>query len=414
MNRQEIQALIDAAPDGRWPSWAPPQPPILRHQAGRPRVTIPYQVEPWDDTIVINAGVHVDFCGGVALLPNGVSAVLYEKGAWRARVENLTPFGLTQNGAAHGAPAFLIRSYGAELHGCLPRFCGTGISVWSDATHLPDAVQVTQNQVFNCDSGIELKGGDVNGGSFVGNVIHSCRRGIGDAAFLGNFWMGTMLHTIAERAYHCTVTANYSTHVGTYVEADCGVDLPGGYKATIDDQPNITWVGGNAAAIAMRGTRLGLNRSRIRFGDTLPSGDELNVTIPHAAAESALTAERKLKTVGTFIDGWRMRLVSSLKQWGIESYTSPANANGLTRPFSWGAAGHVRPGQPLVGALPSTVGAPAGFVPARAAFADLPSPATFFPGDVVEVIDVAAKTRKSYLLELNEVGVKKWGELTGA
>ena len=445
MDRASIQALIDAAADGRYPP-QPPGAPILRHQAGRPVVSIPYGVHELDGPLFISNRVDVTLNGAVLLLLAGVMAFHVTASAWAARIREFCAFVKSQDPVAHGitrpvtlwwtptlmqvvldadangwvpccadrirvngtawrriegvapypligtrtgyivtldaippqsagctswqsVPAVLVEGHGTQIDDALIRFAGKGIEVHSGPSALPDAVQTSNVHVFNCDTGVHLRGGDTNGGRFDGTIVHSGRIGILDESFLGNSWVGTLLHTLSEWAYRCTVPANYSTHVGTYVEADCGsalatpgVSPPDGFKKTIDDQANVTWLGGGAAAIAKVGTRVGLNRSRIRFGDTMPNGDELNVTIPHASAESALTAERKSKSSGALIDGFRLAWTSTLKACGFVIYPDAANANGLTRPLGWTTEGHGSGfGHARVNALPPSQGNPAGY-----------------------------------------------------
>lgn len=351
MNRAEIQALIDAAPDGR----------IGMHQAGKPMVTVPYGHHVLDGPVEIPCRMTADFSGSVLVVPNGVAAIVVKKEAFGATVRNVTVFGQSQNGAAHAADGIRIEACYAQLIDAFVRFVGVGVHVTSLGGGIPDGVQMANVQVFNCDAGAHLKGGDVNGGCFVGLGIQSCRVGIVDESFLGNTFVGPLLHTIAERAYEGKVAANYSTLVGAYLEADCGIAI-GGPHNTLDDKPNATWLGGGGACYAKQGTRVGLNRSRIRFGDSLPNGDELNVTVPHAAAESALTAERKAKTGGALIDGFRLAWTSALKACGFVTYPDAANANGLTRPFGWTTEGHASGfAQARVNALPPSQGNPAGY-----------------------------------------------------
>ncbi len=108
MTRAEIQALIDAAPDGR----------VGIHQAGRPVVSIPYGHHVLDGPIVIDRRVDVSFSGGVLLLPNGVRGLHLKTGAWGARVRDVCVFGQGQVAAQHGAEGILCESYvGSDTNG---------------------------------------------------------------------------------------------------------------------------------------------------------------------------------------------------------------------------------------------------------------------------------------------------------
>ena len=327
MTRAEIQALIDAAPDGR----------IGIHQAGRPMVSVPYGKHTLDGPIVIDAMIDVDFSGGVLIVPDGVQALDVRASGWGCRVRNLTVFGQSQNGAQHGASGIVMGAYGATLEHVLVRFCGTGI-VWDGRQGEPEdasdtwldnanAVFAENVKVFNCDLGIVVKGGDSNGGCFEAITVDNCRVGIQDESFLGNTWVGMHMHTIAEEGYRATSAANYSTVVGSYMEQD----VYGGLKS----QARITWVGGGAVPNVDVGDRVGLGLCRLGFYDKLPGGGYLTATLPHGAANSAMTV-RRYTDQGGFVNGLdAFRFQDNLSQCGLHWYGGSIANDGLTRPFLW-------------------------------------------------------------------------------
>lgn len=335
--RDEIQALLDATPNGK----------IGIHQAGRPVVSIPYGEHVLDGPIVINRRMDVSFCGGVLIVPDGVRAIEMKSGAWGARVRDVCVFGQSQDGAAHGTDGILVEAYGAEVRDAFIRFVGIGIHIAGSQTKNTNAngFAVSDVSIFNCDIGLHIKGGDTNAGQFVGVKIDSCRSGILDESFLGNVFVSTMLHTISEHAYKCTVGANYSTFIGTYMELDCGSALPNGIHGTIVDKWRQSWIGGAAVTYCKVADRLGYGSTRLRFGETASDGVRYTVRIPDAAVEAVFTAERRDNVNGGLIDGWRARWVSLLKQCGFEVYkpnapSTPLTGDGLTRPLGWTTEGH--------------------------------------------------------------------------
>lgn len=331
MDRAEIQALIDAAPDGR----------VGFHQAGRPQVTIPYGLHVLDGPLVVEKRIDLTFNGGTLVLPNGVRGLHVKTGAWGARLRDVCVFGQSQDAAKHGADGILVESYGVEVCDALVRYCGTGLRISGTAQNQTNANAFRGRalSIFDCDLALHLKGGDTNGGCIEALVINACRAGILDESFLGNAFVGVMFHTIREHAYRCTAAANYSTIVGSYVEIDCGSGLPGGFKETIQDGPSSTWLGGGAVPLAPLGTRVGLTSSRLRFGDGLPDGGRVEVTMPAGAAWAALDARRK-SAAGVLVDGFRLRWVDLLKQVGLEAIPGVGGGAGLLRPFGWTGTGH--------------------------------------------------------------------------
>lgn len=392
MTRAEIQALIDAAPDGR----------IGFVQCSRPIVTIPYGHHVLDGPIVINKRVELDFRGGALIVPNGVRGIECLAGGWQAMVRNVTVFGQSQDYTAHGAAGIYSESYGMQFVDVMVRFCGIGLDVYGVSSEGKNANDTCGLFVktHDCGTGIRFRGGDTNGGAFVGTTMNVGINGIDDASFLGNNFIGTMFHSLREYAYKGSSVANYSTFVGSYLELDCGADLPNGWKDTVSDTTNVTWVGGGAVTVAKLGTRVGLNRSRIRFGDTTPDGGSVAVTMPHGAVESALSAERRTAG-GVTVDGFRLRWVQALKQAGIEAWKpnvagQTPTGDGLTRPLSWTAAGNTEGfAKPKLEARHYTVGSPVGDAALRLRTLAAP-PSIVTLGETILVVDINAETCVAY------------------
>lgn len=352
LTRAEIQALIDAAPDGR----------IGIHQAGRPVVSVPYGMHVLDGPLVIEKRIDLTFNGGILVVPDGTVALHVKPPAWCARVRDVCVAGQSQVGSQHGAAGIRVEAWGAEVRDVLVRWVGTGVHIPASAQSGSNAngVRLDGVTIFNCDAGFHIKGGDTNGGWFAGTKIDSCRVGILDESFLGNTFAGTMLHTITEHAYKCTATANYSTIAGTYMELDCGSALPGGVKDTIVDQLGQAWIGGAAVAFAKVADRVGYGSTRLRFGESASDGTRYTVRIPDAVAEAALTAQR-MKASGALIDGLRLRWNQLLKSVGLEAF-APPGGNGSIRPIGWTGIGHASGfGHARANAQPSQQGNPAGY-----------------------------------------------------
>lgn len=358
LTRAEIQALIDAAPDGRIG-----QPPGVLHQAGRPVVWVPYGEHHLDGSIVVDRRLDVRFSGSTLVVPDGVRAIHAAPGAWCGRARDFTVFGGSRNAAQHGTDGVFVEAFGFQVSDALARYVGTGLRAQASVQQGANAngLDVRGFSAWDCDTGLHLKGGDTNGGSFAAIKINGCRVGLLDESFLGNHFSSVMFHTIAEHAYRCTVPANYSYIAGVYVELDCGSALPGGWLDCIEDQPLQTWVGGNVIPLLKRAERVGYGSTRLRFGETAPDGSRIRVRIPDVLVESAMTAERR-RPDGTLRDGLGIGWSQLLQKVGVWLYGAggagtrqiqPLSATGVDHP-----AGH---GHARVNGRPSTEGPPQGY-----------------------------------------------------
>lgn len=349
MTRAEIQALIDAAPDAK----------IGIDQAGCPVVTIPYGQHLLDGPIVVNRRMDVDFQGGVLVPMDGVIALDVQAPAWGCRIRNINVYGQSRDPAAHDESGIVMGAYACVLEHVLVRWCGTGIT-WdgrigeaddANDTWLDNVNGATGNivRVFNCGTGVVVKGGDSNGGVQFAVIVDNCDVGIRDESFLGNTWVGLHMHTISGEGYDATASANYSTMLGSYMEAD----VLGG----VDSMAKTTWVGGGAIPYVKVGDRIGLGMCRLGFSDETPDGGRITVRMPHAAVYAGATFERRDASDGLVNGSSCFRWIDSLGQCGQTWYGGGIANDGLTRPYGVTTVD----GLTRVDAQHFTVGNPSGF-----------------------------------------------------
>ena len=207
--------------------------------------------------------------------------------------------------------------------------------------------------IANARVGLRLAGADSNAGTFSGLEINgdglTSEIGILDESFLGNTFVGTHVATVSQHAYLCTQPANYSTHVGMYVEANCGYELPGGFEACVSSQPRVTFLGGGAIPVVDVGDRVGLGHTRLSFQVPALDGGAIQVNIPDAGVNATMSYAR-LTAAGLVREGgaWRW-LDGGFTRFGCHVFTgpgytggSPVPGNGLTMALGYTSSGHGR------------------------------------------------------------------------
>lgn len=329
----------------------------------RPQCVVPPGEYLLDQPIVVDAPISLIMDGvSLVLEPGAVNGVEFHPGAQWASLRGATIVGrlhLELAGdpvqAGNTGVGVHIAAHGVHVEDVICREVGTGFFIEGRSAAInANGWKLTQCEAFAVRKGLHLIGGDTNGGLADGFVVNGAREeGILDESFLGNTYVGTLLHTTYLEAYKCTVGANYSTFVGSYLELDCGIGLPTGVKESVKSQHNVTFVGGGMVPYADLGSRVGLNASRLIFGDQGPSG-HTQVTIPHAAVDGTLT-HTLTHNDGT-VERWDLRRVAPLNRWGVVT-----DASGVQSPISWqdvksSARGELR--------LETSAASPQGFKPA--------------------------------------------------
>lgn len=395
-----IQAAIDAA--------------VTRVDALRLSGRVLVDVEPGDyevtETIVVNKCVDLNLRGVSLFPPAGVDAIRVVQGG---------DFSILRGGvfivgpsAAHAGIGIDIQAHHVSvIDDPFIREMGTGIRVYGpSAAQNSNAVRIEGAVIFKPHHvGIYLNGGEVNAGNFDAIEIvgsPTTEYGVLDESFLGNLFRGLHVSTTTKEAVRITKTANYGTWEGCYIENNCGVALPAG-SPKIASQPGVTWLGGNVVVHASAGDRVGMGKSQMRFEGVAPNGDSLSVTIPHPPtygylALGHISSQPTTRPSGGAVETvLRRRPTGGLVEWCASKLGQMVSA------LAWTRSDHPNGrGLPVVGTTADT------------AIRRVPSvPAATYAGDVVEVVDLWQKTRRSYLCE--QIGVNNdqspllgWTELT--
>lgn len=323
----DIQALLDSVPG---------QPGIRLSR--RPPLVIPpgdYEVT---STLVVSQCVDLDMTG-VTLWPvQGMDALRFDPGAAWSSMRGVIVVGATQE---HAGVGVLVRAHGVRIDDVIVREMGTGVRVWGTAGDGTNAncCSLSRALLFGCyEVGLHLKGGDCNAGEYAAIEVVGAnaktRIGVLDESFLGNMMRGLHISSTREHAVKITAVANYSTWDGTYLENDCGFELPQGVSPILS-QPGATWTGGNAIVYVRSGDRLGMGKSRVRFGDITPDGDELSVTIPHAPDRSYLALSHSSGSTAHPSGGVEMLLrrtrTSGVVDWMMRKSGAVVSAFAATR-----------------------------------------------------------------------------------
>lgn len=244
-----------------------------------------------ESTIEVDRPVDIDARGVQLVTPLGVDALRFVPSAPWSRIDGVTARAVYEF-TPHAAVGIDVQAHGVTVERATARGMGYGLRVYGSAQIGANAncVQVRTALLYGChEAGVHLKGGDANAGVFGGvEIIGGSQRtrvGVLDESFLGNTWVGLHVSSTREHGVRITPAANYSTHVGTYLENDCGTELPPGAKK-IQCGVRVSWFGGNAIDHAPLGDRVGLGHSKVTFADIAPNGDTLQVTMPHAADHS--------------------------------------------------------------------------------------------------------------------------------
>jgi hypothetical protein len=257
--------------------------------------------------------------------------------------------------ASHEGRCIKIQAHGVQVANVRTIYGDVGIEITNQNEHQFNANCCTLRDVViaNARVGLRLAGADSNAGTFTGVEINgdglTSEIGILDESFLGNTFIGTHIATVSQHAYICTQPANYSTHVGTYIEANCGYELTGGFEACVSSQPRVTFVGGGAIPVVDVGDRIGLGMSRVSFQATTPDGGAIQVNIPDVGVNATMTYAR-LNSSGLVRDGGQWRWVDGgFMRYGCHVYTgagytgsAPVPGNGLSRAMGYTSSGHAR------------------------------------------------------------------------
>jgi hypothetical protein len=295
--------------------------------------------------------------------------------------------------------------------GAFIREMGTGIRVYgpsaaqnSNATDISGAVIFKPHLI-----GIYLNGGEVNAGNFDAIEIvgsPTTEHGVLDESFLGNLFRGLHVSTTTKEAVKIIKTANYGTWEGCYAENNCGTALPAG-APKIASQPGVTWLGGNVVVHASAGDRVGMGKSQVRFEGLAPNGDALSVTIPHPPTYGYLALGHVSSQPTTRPSGGAVETVLRRRPTGGLVEWCASKLGQMVTALSWTRSDHPNGrGLPVIGATVD---------PSIRRVAALP--AATFAGDVVEIVDLGQRTRRSYVCE--QIGVNNdqtpllgWTELT--
>lgn len=291
------------------------------------------------------------------------------------------------------------------------REMGIGIRVYGpSAAQNSNAVRVEGAVVFKPHlCGLYLEGGEVNAGNFDAIEIvgsPTTEYGVWDESFLGNLMRGMHISTTKKEAVKIIKTANYGTWEGCYIENNCGTALAVG-APKIASQPGVTWLGGNVVVHASAGDRVGMGKSQMRFEGLAPNGDALSVTIPHPPTYGYLALGHISSQPTTRPSGGAVETVLRRRPTGGLVEWCASKLGQMVTALSWTRSDHPNGrGQPVIGATVD---------PSIRRVAALPA-ATFI-GDVVEIVDLGQKTRRSYVCE--QIGVNNdsspllgWTELS--
>lgn len=167
---------------------------------------------------------------------------------------------------------------------------GTAIRLWGGGGANTSGMSVRDVWIYGCSKyGIEVRGGDAQGGSFVGVFVQACRNAAGNAVgilengFLGNSHVGGMLEAndiavVTDGSTAGGGAANASTWVGMYVETSDAVHITSNSS---------TVIGGTLALrpdsiSVLHGSRVGGMMSRLQFSGRDVTGHTMFMEIPAA------------------------------------------------------------------------------------------------------------------------------------
>lgn len=179
----------------------------------------------------------------------------------------------------HEGIGIKVKSGLARLRDLRIFYAGVGMSFIGGSGLNVSAMSVRDSWIYGCSKyGVEVGGGDAQGGSFSGLLVQACRNSAGTAVaifengFLGNNHAGHLLEA-NDVAIRTVNTANASTWTGIYVESSDGVDI---------GSNNTTVVGAQLSARAevTRGTRVGGRTSHVVYGGYDSAGHSNFVEIP--------------------------------------------------------------------------------------------------------------------------------------
>lgn len=247
---------------------------------------------PIAEPIVVDRPVKIDAWGVELVTAPGVDAVRVVGDGAFSTIGGVTCYPVNEF-AVNAAYGIDVQCFGVRLTDVNVRGYGTGIRFWGtfgNGTNANLGCIDGNSFIYGChDVALHLKGGDCNAGTFlavgiVGGVVKS-RIGLLDESFLGNVFAGMHISGTRQEAIYASPVANYSTHVGCYVENDCGFELPAG-APKIACGSRVTWIGGNAISHAPAGDRVGLGQSNVGFTGKATNGDLLSMRIPHAALDA--------------------------------------------------------------------------------------------------------------------------------
>lgn len=317
-----------------------------------PELRVPWGTWPLAEGVHVRDArvVHIDLAGSAILVPPGETAITVHRLAQGTSIRRGVIAGVEATQTT--GTGIRVEAPGIAIEDVIVRELGIGLDFWGvgGTQYNADSMQVRGGSIYQCDIGIRLKGADAQGGTFLGVVIFGGRVGVQDESFLGNAYVGLQFHTISEHAIRTLNTdapsspvANYSTWLGTYLEADCGYDLPGGVTETIDSSmaANVSWFGGGVIPHVRVGDRVGLGVSRLGFRESLPDGGYVSVSIPHGANNSAIAIGR-FNADGQYRESHALRWVDQLHRFGLHPVGPNVPNDGLTMPLGYTSSTHPR------------------------------------------------------------------------
>ena len=271
-----VQALIDAAPRTETD-----RGPVVQLPFGRIRLC---------GTVTVSRRIQLDG-GGTQLVVRTAdeSFVALAVDAQRATLRNFSVRYEPRGGGPAGPEdvAIDVRANGVRIQDVGAYRAGVGIRVHGTNRRNVNDVRLRDVLIAACRSiGVDIDGGDANGGSYSGFQVIGCTNaehtaiGMRESSFLGNSHVG---HAFEGNDIHLRVegNANASTFVGIYVEGRSRRD-PRINRVSFDRRSDeVTIIGGQLAhRDELPGTRVAGSSSRILFRDEDRFGHDLTLRIP--------------------------------------------------------------------------------------------------------------------------------------